>query len=43
MDCDPGHDDAIAMILAGARTSHGNFSCDYVSGNQAVVKIHVMH
>ena len=39
MDCDPGHDDAIAMILAGARTSHLEIlAVTTVSGNQAVSK-----
>lgn len=39
MDCDPGHDDAIAMILTGARTSHLEIlAVTTVSGNQAVSK-----
>lgn len=33
MDCDPGHDDAIALILAGAQSSPLNiFSSDNCCG-----------
>ena len=35
MDCDPGHDDAIALILAGAKTSPLDIlAVTTVAGNQ---------
>lgn len=39
MDCDPGHDDAIALILAGAKLSTLDIlAVTTVAGNQAVEK-----
>lgn len=39
MDCDPGHDDAIALILAGAKHSTLDIlAVTTVAGNQAVEK-----
>ena len=39
MDCDPGHDDAIALILAGAKRSPLDIlAVTTVAGNQAVEK-----
>ncbi len=39
MDCDPGHDDAIALILAGAQSSPLNIlAVTTVAGNQSVDK-----
>lgn len=39
MDCDPGHDDAIALILAGAKTSPLDIlAVTTVAGNQSVDK-----
>lgn len=40
MDCDPGHDDAIALILAGAQNSPLDIlAVTTVAGNQSVEKI----
>lgn len=39
MDCDPGHDDAIALILAGAQNSPLDIlAVTTVAGNQSVEK-----
>lgn len=39
MDCDPGHDDAIALILAGAKNSSLDIlAVTTVAGNQSVEK-----
>lgn len=39
MDCDPGHDDAIALILAGAKNSSLDvLAVTTVAGNQSVEK-----
>ena len=39
MDCDPGHDDAIALILAGAKQSPLDIiAVTTVAGNQSVEK-----
>nr|WP_263314117.1 nucleoside hydrolase [Mammaliicoccus sp. Marseille-Q6498] len=39
MDCDPGHDDAIALIIAGAKTSPLDIlAVTTVAGNQSVDK-----
>lgn len=38
LDCDPGHDDAIAMLLAGAREDCELAAVTTVAGNQTVEK-----
>ncbi|MFB6112117.1 MAG: nucleoside hydrolase [Halobacteriaceae archaeon] len=38
LDCDPGHDDAIAMLLAGAREDCSLVGVTTVAGNQTVEK-----
>ncbi len=39
MDCDPGHDDAIALIIAGAKSSSLDIlAVTTVAGNQSVDK-----
>lgn len=38
LDCDPGHDDAIAMLLAGARDDCELAAVTTVAGNQTVEK-----